>query len=257
SIILVTMHLNLVSICDICAMEKPLHKIANSREVTNIFIVPISIEIKSSLQIPKLKVIGLRDENLELMRANKDNRLLRRSMEKEMNKDLMASVLCEVDESRRSTMEGYAVIRVLISGDDYLIQYKAQGFHDEFSFSGERFNDYHLAFGCEKQLVMLLNERDFQIYCTKLPWKLPSREICGLCSYPTISWKVYPCKHRVCSSCAKTIDGRRCIYNTFNTCKFMRVEEAVTGYEDDEFCRFDNCMERKAGTQSTLPMPHL
>ncbi|KAF8385988.1 hypothetical protein PRIPAC_75130 [Pristionchus pacificus] len=147
------MQLNLLDVGAFCVMENPLHYIANKNEVTNIFLVPISMEIKARRLIPQLKVFGLHtDENLHAMVEKKDHRLQRRAIDKEMNADLMDRILCGPhSNSDNNEHESYAIIKIIMNGDNYLIEYQCQGYSDEFSFSGDRSYNYHLGFEFDKK----------------------------------------------------------------------------------------------------------
>lgn len=87
------------------------------------------------------------------MVEKKDHRLQRRAIDKEMNADLMDRILCGPHSNSvyfkdlffillifiiqdNNEHESYAIIKIIMNGDNYLIEYQCQGYSDEFSFSG-------------------------------------------------------------------------------------------------------------------------
>lgn len=92
---------------------------------------------------------------------------------------------------------------------------------------------------------MLLNEKDFNIYCEKQPWKIISRDLCPLCYSSSISWMVssyihqyhyldysqlYPCKHKFCCSntCITGLENNLCIFK-FDDCRVLYEKDAIKG----------------------------
>ncbi|GMT11321.1 hypothetical protein PFISCL1PPCAC_2618 [Pristionchus fissidentatus] len=241
-------NLNLLGVNDICVMEKPLHKVAKSNMVTTIYLVPLSISMTTSLNIPPLSIIGREeDERLEEMTRKSEHRLMRRQVHVEMNTNLLD---VQLFSGRQTGVENYAVVQFILRGDDYFIKYQSQGISDELCFSGDRNLEYHLAFGCDKQFFTLLSEKDFLTYTLMGSHKLPARDICPLCQSTSIAWRAFPCRHRYCEACVEhdIRDGTECFAGCGIGKDGKKIElwrkEAVKGYVDDGFCSYDECMER-------------